>query len=190
MNLPYIPRLSEKIKRIAAKSNIRTLFNSNNTLRSQLVRFKPKSDNVLNKYVIYSIPCECSKSYTGETGRAFDVRLKEHKNSIKKKDPDVSKLCEHHYYIGHHILWDQAEIIGHGQRWKARKFHEAAEIMKSGELVFSEPCMEINPIWRPMIKKLNIRKNKKVYATRRSQRLKETETLRQCPQTRKLVSVV
>jgi hypothetical protein len=152
-----------------------TVFNSNNTLRSQLVQFKPKSDNVLNKNVVYSIPCECSKQYIGETGRAFDVRLKEHKNSIKRKDPDFSKLCEHHYYTGHRILWDQAEIIGHKQRWKARKFHEATEIKKGGELVLSEPSMEINPIWRPMIKKLNIRKNKKVDATRRSQRLMEKQ---------------
>jgi predicted GIY-YIG superfamily endonuclease len=80
------------------------VFNSTNTLRSQLVRFKPKSDNVLNKNVVYSIPCECNKQYIGETGRAFDVRLKEHKNSIKKKDPDGSKLCENHYYTGHRIL--------------------------------------------------------------------------------------
>jgi hypothetical protein len=47
--------------------------------------------------------------------------------------------------------------------------------MKGGELVFSEPSMEINPIWRPMIEKLNIRKNKKVDATRRSQRLIEKQ---------------
>jgi hypothetical protein len=43
--------------------------------------------------------------------------------------------------------------MGHEQRWKARKFHKAAEIIKVGELVFSEPSIEINPIWRPMIKK-------------------------------------
>jgi hypothetical protein len=64
---------------------------------------------------MYLIPRECSKQYIGETGRAFAVRLKEHKNSIKKKDPNISKLCEHHYYKGHRILWDQAEIIGHKQ---------------------------------------------------------------------------
>jgi hypothetical protein len=34
--------------------------------------------------------------YRRNRGHAFDVRLKERKNSIKKKDPDVSKLCEHH----------------------------------------------------------------------------------------------
>jgi hypothetical protein len=45
--------------------------------------------------------------------------------------------------------------------------------MKGGEFVFSEPSMEINLIWRPMIKKLNIRRNKKVDATHRSQKLIE-----------------
>jgi hypothetical protein len=70
---------------------------------------------------------------------------------------------------------NNVEIIGHEQRWKARKFLEAAEIMKCGELVFSESSIEINPIWRPMIKKLNIRKNKKLDSTRRSQRLIEKQ---------------
>jgi hypothetical protein len=32
--------------------------------------------------------------------------------------------------------------------------------MKGGEFVFSEPSMEINFIWRHMIKKLSTRKNK------------------------------
>jgi hypothetical protein len=51
-----------------------------------------------------------------------------------------------HNYTGHHILWGQAEVIGHGQQWKARKLHNAAQKkkkkkkkMKGGELVFSEP---------------------------------------------------
>jgi hypothetical protein len=89
--------------------------------------------------------------------RVFDARLKEYKNSIKKEDHDISKLCEHHYYTEHRIHWDQVKIIGHEQRWTARKFHEAAEIKKGGELVFSEPSMEINLSWRPIIKKLNVR---------------------------------
>jgi hypothetical protein len=52
------------------------------------------------------VNAECSKQYIGETGRVFKVRLNEQKNSIKKGDPDISKLCEHHYYTGHLILFN------------------------------------------------------------------------------------
>ena len=177
ITLPYIPRLSEKIRKIGNKANIRIVFSSNNTLRNQLVNFRPKSQK-RDKEVIYSIPCECSKNYIGETGRPLEVRLKEHQYSLKKRDPDVSKLCEHHFTTGHRFLWDQAEIIGQEQNWKARKVHEAAEIMKGGDMVISTPSFDIDPVWRHMIKNLKIRKSKEQgnnTTVRRSRRIIERE---------------
>jgi hypothetical protein len=94
---------------------------------------------VLNKNVVCSIPCECSKSTIGETRHVFDVRMKYHKNSIKKKDPYISKLCEQHFNTRQRILWDQAEIVVHEQRWNARKVHGAAEIMKNS--------VSVNLVW-------------------------------------------
>ena len=185
ITLPYIPRLSEKMRRIGNQANIRIVFTSKNTLRNQLVNFKPKSQNQ-QKEVIYSIPCECSKSYIGETGRSLEVRLKEHQYSLKKRDPDVSKLCEHHFTTGHRFLWDQAEVIGHEQNWKARKVHEAAEILQGGEMVISTASIDIDPVWRPMIKNIKIRKNDKKGSNtivRRSQRIIERERKKQQPAT-------
>jgi hypothetical protein len=37
----------------------------------------------------------CGKSYIGETGRTLEIRLKEHKNSLKKGDITTTKLAEH-----------------------------------------------------------------------------------------------
>ena len=185
ITLPYIPRLSEKMRRIGNQANIRIVFTSKNTLRNQLVNFKPKSQNQ-QKEVIYSIPCECSKSYIGETGRSLEVRLKEHQYSLKKRDPDVSKLCEHHFTTGHRFLWDQAEVIGHEQNWRARKVHEAAEILQGGEMVISSASFDIDPVWRPMIKNIKIRKNDKKGSNmivRRSQRIIERERKKQQPAT-------
>jgi hypothetical protein len=85
------------------------VFKAKNTIKSQLVKFKPKNE-WRQKNVIHSIPCECRKCYIGETGRTLEVRLGEHKKSIQKRDPDISKLCEHHYTTGHRILWNEAEI--------------------------------------------------------------------------------
>jgi hypothetical protein len=134
--IPYIARLGEKISRIAKKINIRTVFTSKSTLRNKLVHFKPKSDTP-TKGVIYKIPCECGKVYIGETGRTltddyrsfirlpildyrsfmFLTRLQEHKRSVQKRDPDISKLAEHAITMGHRFLWTDAEIIGRETNW-------------------------------------------------------------------------
>ena len=104
------------------------------------------------------------------------MRLNEHKKSIGKRDPDISKLCEHHYETGHRILWEDAEILGYEQHWRARKIQEAAEIFKGGETVFSTPSVEIDPVWKPTLQKINIRNTKKrPQAPRRSRRIVERE---------------
>jgi hypothetical protein len=45
--------------------------------------------------MVYKIPRECGNAYIGETGRTLDMRLQEHKRSVQKRDPDISKLAEH-----------------------------------------------------------------------------------------------
>ena len=175
--LPYIPRLSEKIKRIGNKYNIRVVFNSKETIKSKLVNFKPKSKKS-PKEIIYNIPCECGKSYIGETGRTVEIRLKEHQASIKKCDPDISKLTEHSLKTGHRFKWEDAKVIGKESDWRKRKVHEAAEILKGAEQVISTPSFEIDPVWRPLIRNTRIRpkfkRNINLPApVRRSARLKE-----------------
>jgi hypothetical protein len=47
--LPYIARLSDKISKIARKVNIRTVFSAKNTLKSMVVKLKPKSERPKKK---------------------------------------------------------------------------------------------------------------------------------------------
>jgi hypothetical protein len=54
----------------------------------------------------------------------FEMRLQEHKRSVPKRDPDISKLAEHAIMMGHRFLWTDAEIMGRETNWKARKFQE------------------------------------------------------------------
>jgi hypothetical protein len=177
--LPYVPRLGEKIKNIASKFDIRVVFSSKDTLRSNLVNFRPNKVKGTQKEVIYKIPCECGRSYIGETGRTFDVRLNEHKRSLKKGDPDISKLCEHHFNTGHRFLWDKAKVIGKEQHFRARKVHEAGEILRGQDRIISTPSFNIDPVWRPIIKNLEFPKNKnKEEKVRRSQRIKERDERR------------
>jgi ubiquitin-protein ligase len=70
----------------------------------------------------------CGKSYINETGRMLEIRLKEHKNSLKKGDMTTSKLFEHALNEDHLFEWDKAIVLARETKWKARKFHEAALI--------------------------------------------------------------
>jgi predicted GIY-YIG superfamily endonuclease len=60
---------------------------------------------------IYSIPCECGRSYIGETGRPLGVRLREHRYNLKEGLLEKSKLAQHAYEEGHRVGWDEARIF-------------------------------------------------------------------------------
>jgi len=53
---------------------------------------------------VYSIPCECGRSYIGETGRQWVVRLREYRQNLEGH-LERSKVEQHAYEQGHHTLW-------------------------------------------------------------------------------------
>jgi hypothetical protein len=66
--IPYVKGVSDKFKRIGNQYNIRTVFKTKHTLRSSLVRTRPKRDPQQTAHCVYSIFCECGRCYVGETG--------------------------------------------------------------------------------------------------------------------------
>jgi hypothetical protein len=50
---------------------------------------------------VYSIPCECGRSYTGETGRPQAVQLREHRHNLKVGLLQRPELAQHTYEEGH-----------------------------------------------------------------------------------------
>jgi hypothetical protein len=62
-------------------------------------------------FLIVTIPCECGRSYIGETGRPLAVRLREHRHNLKQGLLDKSKLAQHAYEEGHKVGWDKARIL-------------------------------------------------------------------------------
>jgi hypothetical protein len=109
------------MKRIGQRNNIRRVFNSKETLRSKLVNFKPKKEPKSAKEVIYEIQCECGKSYIGETGRKLETRLKEHKASLRRWDPEISKLTEHSVTLEHRFKFEEAQSHREGAKLAPEK---------------------------------------------------------------------
>jgi hypothetical protein len=67
----YITNLkgvSEKFKHIGNRYNIRMIFKTTHTLWSSLMKTRPERDPQQMEQCIYNNPCECGRSYIGETG--------------------------------------------------------------------------------------------------------------------------
>ena len=81
--LPYIKGVSEVLRSCLQQQGVRTVFKSDITLRSHLVRPKDILEPTKQDGVVYKILCECGKVYIGETGRAMQDRIKEHDRDIR-----------------------------------------------------------------------------------------------------------
>jgi hypothetical protein len=103
--------VSEKIKRIAERYKIKTIFQTKHTLKSMFVKTNTIREPQHTKHCIYSIPCECGRSYIGETGRPLAVRLREHKHTFREGLLDKSRLDQHAYEEDHTVKWDNTEIL-------------------------------------------------------------------------------
>jgi hypothetical protein len=109
--IPYVKGVSEKFKRIGNRYNVRTIFRTKHTLRNSLMKTRPNTDPQRTAKCVYSIPCECGRSYIGETGRPLlAVRLREHKHNFKEGLIEKSKLAQHAYEEDHKVMWDEAEV--------------------------------------------------------------------------------
>ncbi len=83
--------------------------------------------------VIYQIQCECDKTYTGETGRAFGIRQNEHRCSILRNDSSSSKLAEHCNEFLHWPKFDESKILATGSSRFVRRIKEDIVRDKEGE---------------------------------------------------------
>jgi hypothetical protein len=58
------------------------IFKTKYTLKSSLMKARLERDSQHTAQCVSSIPCECGRSYIGETGRPLSVRLREHRHNL------------------------------------------------------------------------------------------------------------
>jgi len=81
--VPYVKGLSEAFARILKSHGITTANHAHRTLRNFVVHPKDKVKDEEKTELMYRVPCKnCSSSYVGETGRKFDLRIKEQKIEV------------------------------------------------------------------------------------------------------------
>jgi hypothetical protein len=75
------------------------------------MKTRPERDRQQTAQCVYSIPCECGRSYIGETGRPLAVRLREHGHNLKEGLLEKEKLAQHAYEEGRRVGWVEAKIL-------------------------------------------------------------------------------
>ena len=109
--LPYVQGVSEPLRRCLEQLSIRTVFKSESTLRSHLVRPKDTVDPAKQDGVVYRIPCEGGKVFIGETVRSMHERIKEHGRDIRLARTQTSAVSEHAHKTVHYPLWNEVKFI-------------------------------------------------------------------------------
>jgi predicted GIY-YIG superfamily endonuclease len=114
------------------------------------MKTRPERDPLQTAQCVYSIPCECGRSYIGETGRPLAVRFPEHRHNLKKGLLEKSKIAQHAYEEGHKGGWDKGRNLDIESHSKYRKYKKAAH-MTCFINPISLPSLDISPIWITII---------------------------------------
>jgi hypothetical protein len=118
-------------------------------LRNPLIRTRPirAPQNIAN--CVYSIACECGRSYyTGETRKPLVVRLREQKQNLEEGHLERSKAVQHAFGENHHTVWKEAKSLDTETNSVYRNYNEVVCMLCLKNSI-SQPCTEISPIWYP-----------------------------------------
>ena len=74
MVIPYVAGMSEDIRRVCRKFNIRVVFKSGRTLSSMLTKVKDTLPPDKQSNVVYRIRCSCGQVYIRETKLRLETR--------------------------------------------------------------------------------------------------------------------
>lgn len=146
--IPYSGKLSEQIRRICKKYNIRCIAKSQDTIRNRITNVAPKRPKNDQQGVVYSIPLiPCSKIYIGETGRTLKTRLSEHKNALKNSNIERSGVAEHCLTCLCQPDLENATILAKESNGYKRKIRETIEMIKADQENIGTRSIEIGRIW-------------------------------------------
>ena len=81
--LPYIPKITSKLKKVCLKNNLRVVFTSNLSIMNLVNSGKGKTP-ITRLRGVYQIPCSCENYYIGQTHQNLGTRLQQHKKVLKK----------------------------------------------------------------------------------------------------------
>ena len=125
ISLPFNSCTDQIIKPLFKEKGIHVTFKSTNTLESQLVRkkFRTNTQTPHSQPGVYSIPCkDCPKAYFGQTGKELSTRLSQHRGYARgtNEQARTTAIFKHMSQENHAIDFDHAALVYPCSRWKSR----------------------------------------------------------------------
>jgi hypothetical protein len=96
---------------------------------------------------VYGIPCECGKTYIGQTNRTIETRCKEHMRHLRLGQPDKSALAQHALETGHRVEFNKTCRLARTKGYMDRIIKEVIEIklhpdnIQQGWRLHTEPSL-------------------------------------------------
>jgi hypothetical protein len=141
---PLIRRISNMFKH----TNLRIAFRTNNMIQQQLSEIPV----IQNPSGIYSLKCNtCDHVYVGQSGRAIDVRFREHIRYIRTNNP-ISAYASHILQNGHEYgtKKDTLDLLKPCRKGQLMNCWETMYIQmyrQQGLLISEQPACEANPMF-------------------------------------------
>ncbi|XP_062710961.1 uncharacterized protein LOC134288993 [Aedes albopictus] len=164
VSAPYVPCLSEKLRKILRRNDVVLASRPQNKIKHKI--FSKMKDPIppgKQRNVVYSIPCGANdgKVYVGQTKRMLEVRMAEHKNDCKKRNPK-SGLAVHNMEEGHSFDFEKTAVLERIEDPETRIIAEVFHIKKMGEkqtVNLQRECGNFNSTYNGLLTRLPARSN-------------------------------
>lgn len=159
LSAPYIPCLSEKLKKILHRNDVILASRPQNKIKHMVFsRMKDPIPPGKQTNVVYSIPCGAcdEKVYIGQTKRMLEVRLAEHKSDSKRRNPK-SGLAVHTIEERHAFNFGKTTILERIELPDIRMIAEVFHIKKQGEqqtVNLQRECGNFNTTYNGLLARL------------------------------------
>lgn len=153
--LPYIHGITHKLKKIAARQDIKVVCSAPNKAYSMCRKVNQDTNHMktcniahrtryapCEKGVVYHIPLSCGKCYIGQTGRCLNDRTREHAASLK--GTNAGHLPAHCRNCACSAEFNSVTIIAKHKNQYAREMLETLAIEENEATCVSEPSIKLN----------------------------------------------
>jgi hypothetical protein len=100
------------------------------------------------------IPCECGKTYIGQTNRTIKTRRKEHMRHLRLGQPDKSAVAQHALETGHRVEFNKTCRLARTKGYMDRIIKEAIEIKLHPDNINRDGGYILNRAWQPAIHRI------------------------------------